>query len=221
MVKEKLIFQDIKTNYCSFFFYYLNSEGFADCCTQTHNRVWWANKERRVFTLASVEPCGGLGQVRRDKRRNIYRRAKRKCAWFRWWLKEGKQTLERRPCRKLLRWIHVEVEVIWCFSSVGHLLPRPPRVAPRPRTTPAGAAPLTPFPMSLSTAALFTDMEKFLCGAKRMRGTWTLRSTCENCSRYVWYDKSLGALLGVFWDRPAPPRWEAPVPGAAWAHLAK
>lgn len=45
-------------------------------------------------------------------------------------------------------------------------LPRPPRVAPRPRTTPAGAAPPTPFPMSLSTATLFTDMEKFLCGER-------------------------------------------------------
>lgn len=42
-------------------------------------------------------------------------------------------------------------------------LPRPPRVAPRPRTTPAGAAAPTPFPMSLSTATLLTDMEKFLC----------------------------------------------------------
>lgn len=62
----------------------------------------------------------------------------------------------------------MEIKIIWFLSPQKKspkvlTSPRPPRATPRPRTTPVGAAPLTPFPMSLSTAALFTDMEKFLC----------------------------------------------------------
>lgn len=44
-------------------------------------------------------------------------------------------------------------------------LPRPPLTLPLPRAILAGMAP-PPLPISLNTATLLTDMEKFLCRKK-------------------------------------------------------
>lgn len=75
--------------------------------------------------------------------------------------------------------------ILYCLCPSSNFfslpLPRPPRVAPRPRTTPAGAAPPTPFPMSLNTATLFTDMEKFLC-----RVSWTSQKKKKKKERGMW-----------------------------------
>lgn len=117
------------------------------------------------------------------------------------------------------------------------LLPRPPRVAPRPRTTPAGAAPPTPFPMSLSTATLLTDMEKFLCMERerkrereRERMEWKrvecaeFEPSCKLTNRLPsWggYHVASQITWCVNCHVPAPPQWEARVPVAAWAHLAE